>query len=246
MGRLYKKDADMIVRIVRASSVAAVRGLVCSVIVALPWQFAAAAEQGFYVGASYGQVKNRADKALFDDLAAFIYDRVLFAPAQGSSAFDAEDAGYGFVGGYRMFANLAFEGGYLDLGEVEYRDTSSGIDLLTDAAATFSQKIGAKTSGMTLSALGILPLSYRTEIYARAGVLFATNELRVHVDYVTGGESGNISDSSTDLLAGVGAGFTFAEIYTARLEYLRVFDAGSSDTGEADIDMISLGVTVTF
>ena len=119
-------------------------------------------------------------------------------------------------------------------------------DLLTEAPATFSQKIAAKTSGMTLSALGILPLSYRTEIYGRVGVMFATNDLGVRIDYVTGSDNPSISDSSTDLLAGIGAGFTFAEIYTARLEYLRVFDAGSSDTGEADVDMISLGVTVTF
>lgn len=238
----------MISRIVRAPGfcVAAVRCLAGLLIGSLSWQFAAAAEQGFYVGANYGQVRSEASRASFGGLAASVYDAFFFSPTQSSAGFDNQDSGYGFFGGYRMFANLAFEGGYLDLGEVAYRDTSSGIDLLTDESATWSQKLGANSSGMTLSALGILPLSYRAEVYARAGMMFVTNELRVHVNYVTGSDNLRISDSSTNLLAGIGAGFIFAEIYAARLEYQRVFAAGSDDTGKADIDMISLGLTVTF
>ena len=220
--------------------------VMCFLLAPLSWRAAAAAEQGFYVGVNYGQIKSQADKASFDDLAAFVYDAYGFAPAQSSATFDSKDYGYGFVGGYRMFANLAFEGGYLNLGEVTYRDSSTGLDLITDNVGTWSQKIGHKTSGLTLSALGILPLSYRSEIYARGGVMFATNEVSVYITDGIGSDSPRISKSSTNLLAGIGAGFSFAEIYTARLEYQRVFDAGTNDTGKADIDMISLGVTVTF
>ena len=36
------------------------------------------------------------------------------------------------------------------------------------------------------------------------------------------------------------------EIYDLRLEFQRIFDAGDETTGEADLDMISLGVTVVF
>ena len=39
---------------------------------------------------------------------------------------------------------------------------------------------------------------------------------------------------------------SFLEIYSVRAEYLRVFDVGDEFTGEGDIDMISLGVTVAF
>ena len=42
------------------------------------------------------------------------------------------------------------------------------------------------------------------------------------------------------------AGFTFAEIYTVRIEYQRVFDAGDENTDEADLDMAIIGVTVAF
>jgi hypothetical protein len=58
--------------------------------------------------------------------------------------------------------------------------------------------------------------------------------------------SGEQSESSTDFLAGAGVTMSFLEIYGVRLEYLRVFDAGKEGFGEADLDMLSLGVTVTF
>jgi hypothetical protein len=234
----------MTIRIARVPGFAV--ALVGSLVSSLSWHTASGAEQGFYVGANYGQSKSAADKASYDDFAVFVYDVYGFAPAQRNSTFDDKDYGYGFFGGYRMFANLAFEGGYLDLGEVAYSDTSSGTDLITGGPGTWSQKLASRTGGLTLSALGILPLSYRSEIYARAGVMFATNELKIYISDGVGNDNPRISKSSTELLAGVGAGFTFAEIYTARLEYQRVFNAGTRDTGEADIDLISLGVTVTF
>lgn len=234
----------MTIRNVRVPGFAA--AVICSLVSSLSWHAASAAEQGFYVGASYGQARSAADKGSYDGLAAFVYDAYGFAPAQSNASFDKEDYGYGFVGGYRMLANLAFEGGYLDLGEIAYRDTSSGTDLVTGDAGTWSQKLGSATSGLTLSVLGILPLSYRSEIYARAGVMFATNELSIFITDGVGSDDPRISESSTELLAGIGAGFTFAEIYTARLEYQRVFDAGTDAAGEADIDLISIGVTVTF
>ena len=39
----------------------------------------------------------------------------------------------------------------------------------------------------------------------------------------------------------IGAGFTFAEIYTVRIEYQRLFDAGDENTDEADLDMAIIG-----
>jgi hypothetical protein len=94
--------------------------------------------------------------------------------------------------------------------------------------------------------LGILPLSYRWEVYGRAGVLFASNELTLFLTDGVGNFKDTLNGSSTDLLAGAGAGFTFAEIYTLRAEYQRVFDAGDDTVGEGDQDLATVGVTVRF
>lgn len=234
----------MTIRIVRVHGVAA--ALICCVIAASSWQAAVAAEPGFYVGASYGQMKSGADKTAYDAFAASVYNDVGFTPAQNDVSFDTKDFGYGFGGGYRMFANLAFEGGYMDLGEISYRDQSTGTINSNGAAASVSQNLRTSTSGLAVSVLGILPLSYRTEIYARGGVMFATNDVSIFITDGARPQRGSGSKSSTIMLGGIGAGFTFAEIYTARLEYQRVFDAGLSDFGKADVDVISVGVTVTF
>ena len=84
------------------------------------------------------------------------------------------------------------------------------------------------------------------EAFARGGVLLSSGELRYRVSdgFASIGRSGSKSD--VDLLAGAGLGFTFAEIYTLRAEYQRIFDAGDSATGEANVDLYALGITVVF
>jgi len=217
---------------------------------------APAAERGFYIGGFYGQADVDADEARFADQTAGIYESFFFSPAESQTSFDTKDSGFGFFGGYRWLRNVAFEGGYIDLGEVSYRDASAGMyDDGTNppTAENWTQSTSRSLSGITLSALGILPLSYRSEVYVRGGIVFSTTEVGVHISDGLGEASGDTSDSDTDFLVGVGAGFTFAEIYTLRLEYQRILDAGAADSdfggpglGESDVDLISLGFTVTF
>lgn len=234
----------MTIRIVRVPGFAA--AAICVLVCSVSWHAASAAEQGFYVGASYGQVKSDADRASYDALAAGEYEAFGFTPAQSSAAFDTEDSGYGFFGGYRLFANLAFEGGYMDFGAVSYRDESVGTSVIS-GPGTWNQNLETNISGIVISVLGMLPLSYRSDLYARGGVMFATNEVTRFITNGIASQKDGVSESGTHLLVGIGGGFTFAEIYTARLEYQRIFDAGVDDlTGEADIDVISLAVTVTF
>lgn len=212
---------------------------------------APAAERGFYVGGFYGQTKTSLDAEPFGQIALGIYDSFQFTPEVSSFTMDEKDSGYGFVGGYRWLKNLAFEAGYVDLGKYSYRDKSSGFFSDPDEGdvdANLGQTLNVEESGIMLSALGILPLSYRTELYLRGGILFSSNEISGSIyDEVDRVSLGSSSDSDTDFLVGIGASFTVAEIYALRLEYQRIFDMGDKDIwGEADVDMVSLGFTVTF
>jgi OOP family OmpA-OmpF porin len=206
---------------------------------------AEAAELGFYVAGQYGELKMEgADKAAFDEFATLVYSVYGFTPeSTGSTLGDNKDSSFGIAAGYRLLPHLAVEGGYIDLGEISYRNDSFGTHL--DHQEPWFQKLTASTSGLALSALGILPVSYRWELYARAGVLFATNQLDVYITDFYGYDSVGLSDTSTELLGGVGAAFSFAEVYSARFEYLRVFDAGA-DLIEGDMDVMSIGVAVSF
>jgi hypothetical protein len=200
---------------------------------------------GFYVGGYYGQSDKNADIAPFDDYADAVYDAVNFTALQSSSQLDTKDKAFGFIAGYRLLPNLAFEGGYMNLGSLAYRATSTGAFGANASGLTLN--VDTQTTGIALSALGVLPLSYRSEVYGRVGILFSTTQVDTFVSDGRNALRDNFSDGSTDYLAGVGGGFSFAEVYTIRLEYERVFEAGSKDTGgESDVDILSLGFTVAF
>jgi hypothetical protein len=212
---------------------------------------AGAAELGVYAGVSFAMVKKDSTRSVFEDEALAIDALAGFVPnpASRTSTFDDEDSSYGFVVGWRMSEHLALEGGYMDLGDVKYREHAEGV-FLTDPPepGTLQQNIDSSTSGIQMSALGILPLTYRWELYARGGVLISNSTEDIYVlDDL--GNSGKLrsTKSGFDLLAGVGVSFSLAEIYNLRLEYQRVFDAGDDATLDAaDVDLMTLNVSVSF
>jgi hypothetical protein len=206
---------------------------------------AQAAEAGFYVGGYYGETRREANLALFDAYGQFIYDAIGFTSSQTTSKLDKKDSAYGFIAGYRLTPHIAFEGGYVNLGSLPYRAVSQGN--FADGAASVNLNVDSETSGIALSALGVLPIGFTWELYARGGVLFSTSKLKTFVTDGLGSARDEVSETDTDLLAGVGVSRAFLEIYSLRLEYQRVFAAGKdSSLGGDDIDMVALGVTVAF
>jgi hypothetical protein len=230
-----------------------IRGLMFSVAGLLVTPLAGAAETGFYVGGFYGNAEKDEESAGLVGLADQIYADVGYVPNSfASTTFDNKSKGYGFFGGYRLFQHLAVEGGYMMLGTVDYRERSSGtVEGLTangpqlfptDAALNLDSEVG----GLAVSVLGVLPLTYNAEVYGRAGAMFSTHKLTLYYADVLGPGRNEVSESDVDVLAGVGAAYTLAEVYALRAEYIRVFDAGDSGFGEADVDLITIGITVRF
>jgi hypothetical protein len=208
---------------------------------------ARAAQLGIYAGISYAMAEKDATRSVFEDEAFAIYDAFGFTPQTTTGSFDAKDSSYGFVVGWRLTEHIALEGGYMDLGEVVYRDRSTGSRATVPGLQNWAQNVESSTSGIALSALGIWPLSYRWEVYARAGVLISNNTESIFITDNVNSESLRASKSGADLLAGVGVSFSIVEIYQVRLEFGRVFDAGEDDTlDEADVDMATLNIAVSF
>jgi opacity protein-like surface antigen len=208
---------------------------------------ARAAQLGIYAGISYAMAEKDSTRSAFEAEALAIYDAFGFTPQSTSASLDAKDSSYGFVVGWRLTEHIALEGGYMDLGDVVYKDRSTGLFANTPPPENWAQNLETSTSGIALSALGILPLSYRWEVYARGGVLIANSEESVFITDGIQSQKLQANQSSFDFFAGAGISFSLAEIYNVRLEYGRVFDAGDDDVlDEADVDMASLNVTVSF
>jgi hypothetical protein len=228
---------------------AALSGTVVLVVALMaPWR-ATAAELGFYVGGQYGTASKDEDASTLDALTLGFYDDLEYAPSVRTNRFESEETTWGFFGGYRLLQNLAFEAGYMSIGKEVLRESSSGTFFggETPEPESWITSFGVRSTGFALSALGVLPITYNWEIFARGGVYLASNTLSLYAINQEGfGGADQVTESSADFLVGAGAGYTLAEVYQLRAEYQRILDAGSSEFGEADVDLLTIGITVRF
>jgi len=205
----------------------------------------AQAEPGIYAGFFFGisdsdGTPSGASQAGFDAFG-------IMPTGPITSSQDPEDSGYGFQVGYRFNRWLAFEGGYVDLGDTTFRGSVPAVLLgAPDSADTFTQKLTSNIAGLTASVLGIVPINFRWEAYGRAGLLIGNDELDVRAANSMDSASFEVSESVTDTFVGAGISFSLAEIYSVRAEFMRILDAGDAISGENDIDLLSLGLTVRF
>ena len=213
---------------------------------------AGASELGFYVGFLYGDRSQELDIATFGGWATQVYADFGHVPELRRYTSEDDGKAYGFLAGYRLTRHLAFEGAYMFLGKQRYREQANGFFFPPEGdpqAEVWDLSLTSETSGFALSAVGILPISYSWELYARAGVLIGSNSLSLWANSANdpGSPHGmTINESSTDWLAGAGISVSLAEVYSLRAEFTRIFDAGAEAFGEADADVITIGITVAF
>ena len=216
---------------------------------------AVAADTGFYVGASVGQGSYDISKGEIDEFTEEVIELAVEEEIgyiadwhNASSKLDDSDTVYSFFVGYRFIPYLAAEVAWLELGEAAYK--SSGELYIFDPMDKWlllgeaEPKLTWSGSGAVLSALGIWPVSEQWELFGRVGVLFADTELKFAID---GEKIGSESESSTEFVWGLGVDFIFMDNFAARLEYQMIPDLGDKNTtGEADVDLITLGLIYKF
>jgi hypothetical protein len=131
--------------------------------------------------------------------------------------YDADSTSYKLIAGWRFLDWLAVEGNYVDFG--------SGDDSVDGT------RVEADVNGVSLSAVGFLPIG-PVDLFARVGAVDWSADLSAE-------GFDRDSEDGTDLTYGVGAQFRVWSL-SIRAEY-EVFDIE-----DADVDMLSLGVTWTF
>jgi hypothetical protein len=216
-------------------------------------QTAVANEVGFYIGGYIGQATKEVSRVPYDELNAVIQQLAIFTPVEEQISFDDTDTAFGITMGYRLNRFLALEAGFAKLGTLTYKSRATG-DYPFDSGF-LNTTLESQTSGFTATVLGVWPLTRNWELFARAGMLFATNRLRLSfnaagedfIPSIGNSAADSFSQSTTDTYAGVGISRRILEIYELRLEYHRVFDSGEEITGgKGDLDAAFLGLTVTF
>lgn len=206
---------------------------------------AVAAERGFYFGLDAGQYAYDLDQRAIDRTVEDAVAAAGLAVVDGQSDTSEDGFTYGIILGYQILPFLAVEAAYVDLGDAEYKANGTVTDGLS--TAEMNAQLTAESSGATVSALGVLPLfDSGWEVYGRAGVYFASNDVgaRFTIDGVS--ESASDSSSSTEFLWGVGAGYTRGD-WTVRLDFQQFTDVGDSDsTGDVNVNRIVLGAVYRY
>jgi OmpA-OmpF porin, OOP family len=183
--------------------------------------------RGFYLGVSAGQ--SRVD---LEDTAQ------VTGAGTTTVSNDETDSAFRIYGGYRILRNLAVEAGWADLGKFR----------TTIASATGSGTGEIEASGPYVEAVGIIPLQ-RFALFGKAGVMYATTDTTLSTTgtfRLAPGVSSTSKESELEFKLGVGGSFSFTRNLAIRAEFERVFDVGTSETGESDIDLISVGIVFRF
>ena len=208
----------------------------------VPATAALAADSGFYFGITGGLATfDLPSKGSIDEFVEelFVDDGLVME----SSSLDDDDTAWGLQVGYRWNPYVAAEVGYVNFGTAEYWATPEGVD------ADLSVRV--RSSGPTLSVLGMLPLGERFDLHARAGVYFADSRLRYREQNYDADEaySEEFKPSSENPFVGLGAAWNINDSYSVRIEYQRFFDVGGTVDVfgdkidlETDIDLLSFSV----
>ena len=175
----------------------------------------AADDAGFYVGAGLGQSSVKIDIV------------------EGAD-FDASSTAFKLLGGYQFFKYMGVELEYIDAGDAD--------DSWTFDSGTFTEQLKATIgfSGFNTSAVGILPIGEKFNLFAKLGFIYWDAVLKLRYTYsdIKGSvvEREHDSDSGTDFSWGIGGTFKITPNLGVRAEYQ---DFDIQDTSRSDLWTIS-------
>jgi OOP family OmpA-OmpF porin len=202
---------------------------------------------GWYVAASVGESKIDEDREALDAEFLFLLAELGATANFTSSSLEDSDTAFALLGGYRFSRYFAIEGGYQDLGAFSYQ-AEGGISFpFPPGVFPVSTSIDVESSGFTLAGVGSLPLGESFDVHGKVGVFFADTESSVGAAIAGGGEAFSDSASSQELFYGVGGAFHSAGAWSVSLDYQLFKDVGDDETtSEADVDLLSLGLSYRF
>lgn len=220
--------------------------LLAASLAALP----AAAQVHWYAGIAGGQAKTHHE--LVQNRESTIINATNI-----QTAFDAKDAAWKAFAGLRFNPVLALEITYADLGSHRMTTTMQAGVPLVPASITIDRKI----SGYGVDLVATPPLEWRNlSLFGRIGSFRSRMEAAAQLDgfiEFTGGDPAerrrSTSRRETVLKWGLGAEWQAIRRAAVRLEWERYTAVGKAfavggagTTGEADTDVVSLGVLVRF
>jgi len=165
-----------------------------------------------------------------------------------TSSTEDTDIGYQALFGYRFHRFFGAELGLAQFGDLK---STAKTEMDFDDGRGFvpaSVSLTFTAGGPMLSAIGILPLGERFELFGRLGYLFTSSErsLTSRVDGQSGG-FGSAKGDSQNPVYGIGFGWNINQVYSIRGEYQQLDQLGQENrTGAEDVSVMGLGLLIRF
>jgi OOP family OmpA-OmpF porin len=188
----------------------------------------AQANEGWYVGVSAGTTDQKDACDEIDDPPFVVF----------TGSCDDTDTGWKIFGGKQFTRNWGAEFGYADLGKSEASGTVTILGL-----GTFAATADVEATGFYAAGTGTVPFgeSEKFGFFGKLGAVYWDVDLDVNIP----GESG--SETGISPLLGFGLKYDFTERIGIRGEWERFFAVGDDEeTGESDVDLVTIGVVFWF
>jgi hypothetical protein len=200
---------------------------------------------GAYFGGNFGRAHNTYDSGLIDSqiagIAAASGDTLSYSDRSTQRMSDVwwVDAGYLFN------PYVGIEAEFFHLGEFKYE--FSGTLAGPGGDESISTKTEVTSHGPALSLLLRLPFSESFAADLRIGDYYGKATANALITVGSTGGPGSSSKTTSSLVVGVGAAYTFAAHWSLRGDVLRVNKTGDDGTtGVFSVNMVTLGASYTF
>jgi OOP family OmpA-OmpF porin len=241
------------------NTVRAMRLASLTVIVAAPLAHAQPLADEAYFVASVGKLNIRQTPMQADNNAI-----VINSVSDGRSTFITDmrssqttsNGGFKLQMGYDFSPNWSVEGGYVDLGKVNYAadykthsiiqgSNRFGSYVVTRNPQPFASSRTLKLSGWNVALLRHHPINDRLAIFGKLGLIHA--QARASDEGWGFGPHANATESAVRPNLGIGLNYKLKNGLGVRAEYERFNKIGDPDvTGSADVSLMSMGLTGRF
>lgn len=166
-----------------------------------------------YLGASIGQ--------------SDIDEEITTGLIDANQSVDGKDTAWKLYGGYMFHPNFGVEAAYVNLGEVSYSGTFTGLPVTGGKV---------EVTGFNIAGIGSLPINEQLSVFGKLGLFI----WEVEASDTTGGAPFSATADGTDISFGIGVGYNFTRNLGVRAE------GELFKTDDTDASLISLGILYRF
>jgi hypothetical protein len=223
----------------------------CLQIVVIMFGFAALGQtgrandiSGLYVGGNVGLARIDYDNAL--------YQKEIESAIAGTGTLDftnaslrKRNAAWWVDAGYMVSPYVGIEADYLHFGAL-YNHVAGKYTSTAGSTESVIAATSVRSDGPALGLIFRLPLTESFDISLRLADYYGRTTLVNTLDAATYSTSRETANTSS-LLVALGAAYTFAGHWSARIDYFRVNQAGNSSTVvKYSVDMATVGLSFTY